>query len=251
MAAQNRATLFNKCLRTLKKTYEPQVPSTTRSVFEQVIFGTCLENASLQTAEDSYLRLTEDYLDWNELRVSSPRELAESFSNQEAPLEKARTLKSIIHAIFETEYNFELETLTRMTQTQAAKTLNSFNGMRPFIASHILQTSLKAHVIPLDTISIRAVTRLGLVDTNASIDKMNGNLKRLVSKNQGPLFCSLIRQLALDVCVADTPAIRKCALADICPTAIEIETEKQAPPTKTKKGTAKKKPKPKATRKRK
>ena len=31
----------------------------------------------------------------------------------------------------------------------------------------------------------------------------------------------------------------------------EIETEKQAPPTKSKKGTAKKKPKPKATRKRK
>ena len=245
MAAPNRATLFNKCLRTLKKTYEPQVPSPTRSVFEQVIFGICLENVSLETAEDSYLRLTEDYLDWNELRVSSPRELAESFSKQEAPLEKARTLKSITHAIFETEYNFELETLTRMTQTQAVKTLNSFDGMRPFIAAHILQTSLKAHVIPLDAISIRAVTRLGLVDASAAIDKMSANLKRLVSKNQGPIFCSLIRQLALDVCVADTPAIRKCALADVCPTAIEMETKKKSPPEKTKKSKAKKKPKAK------
>jgi len=245
MAAPNRATLFNKCLRTLKKTYEPQVPSPTRSVFEQVIFGICLENVSLETAEDSYLRLTEDYLDWNELRVSSPREIAESFSKQEGPLEKARTLKSIMHAIFETEYNFELETLIRMTQTQAVKTLNSFDGMRPFIAAHILQTSLKAHVIPLDAISIRAVTRLGLVDASAAIDKMSANLKRLVSKNQGPIFCSLIRQLALDVCVADTPAIRKCALADVCPTAIEMETKKKSPPEKTKKSKAKKKPKAK------
>ena len=249
MAAQNRATLFNKCLRTLKNTYEPQVPSSTRSVFEQVIFGICLENTSLETAEDSYLRLTEDYLDWNELRVSSPREIAESFSKQEAPLEKARTLKSIIHAIFETEYNFELETLIKMTQTQAVKTLNSFDGMRPFIAAHILQTSLKAHVIPLDAISIRAVTRLGLVDTSTVIDKMNATLKRLVPKNQGAILSSLIRQLALDVCVADTPAIRKCALADVCPTAIEMETKKKSPSAKTKKGTAKKKPKPKATRK--
>jgi len=210
-----------------------------------VIFGICLENVSLETAEDSYLRLTEDYLDWNELRVSSPREIAESFSKQEGPLEKARTLKSIMHAIFETEYNFELETLIRMTQTQAVKTLNSFDGMRPFIAAHILQTSLKAHVIPLDAISIRAVTRLGLVDASAAIDKMSANLKRLVSKNQGPIFCSLIRQLALDVCVADTPAIRKCALADVCPTAIEMETKKKSPPEKTKKSKAKKKPKAK------
>ena len=106
----------------------------------------------------------------------------------------------------------------------------------PLLPHTFCKTSLKAHVIPLDAISIRAVTRLGLVDTSTVIDKMNATLKRLVPKNQGAILSSLIRQLALDVCVADTPAIRKCALADVCPTAIEMETEKKSPSAKTKKG---------------
>lgn len=221
MAVANRAKFFDKLYRLLHKQYEVHVPPE-RPVLEQALFGVCLENATWQAAEAAFARLRERFFDWNEVRVSSPRELAESLDGLSDPLQRARAIKAILQSVFESRYAFDLEGLRRLSLGQAAKELGALDGISPFVVAFVLQAALKGHAIPLDETTIRVVRRLGLAGEQADCEEMRASLERLVSKTRGPAFCSLLRELAFDVCLPDEPRVRRCVVAEICPTAKQI-----------------------------
>jgi len=235
MAVANRAKFVDKVYRLLRKQYTPQLPSSDRPVLQQAIFGVCLENAPLELAEAAYERLEQGFYDWNEVRVSSARELGEAFEGLPDPLDRGRGVKAILQSVFETHYQFDLEGLRRLSLGQAAKDLKKFDGVTPFVVAFVLQTALKGHAIPLDDTCIRAALRLGLVTEQTGPDEMRASLERLVPKNKGPAFCSLIRQLAFDVCLPEKPRIERCVLAEICPTAQELKEAAKSAPSKSSK----------------
>jgi hypothetical protein len=101
MAIANRGKFFDKVYRLLRKQYEAPTTPTDRSVLEQALFGVCLENAPFAAAEAAFARLQEDYFDWNEARVSSARELAETLDGLPDALERGRAIKGILQSVFE------------------------------------------------------------------------------------------------------------------------------------------------------
>ena len=78
MAAKNRAALINKVLKVVKKHYKPAPPPKDRSLLQHLLFACCLENSSHDAAEKVFHALSTDYFDWNEVRVSTVRELGEA-----------------------------------------------------------------------------------------------------------------------------------------------------------------------------
>jgi hypothetical protein len=50
------------------------------SVLEQFIFALCRENATLEQAQQAFNNLRAGFFDWNEVRVSSPREIEEALA---------------------------------------------------------------------------------------------------------------------------------------------------------------------------
>src|SRR5438067_12626230 len=55
-------------------------PPEARPVLEEFVYGLCRENATREQAERAYRCLRQRFYDWNEVRVSSVRELEEVFS---------------------------------------------------------------------------------------------------------------------------------------------------------------------------
>lgn len=249
MAIGNRGKFFDKVYRLLRKQYEVATPETDRPVLEQALFGVCLENARLEGAEAAFARIREDYFDWNEVRVSSPRELAESLEGLPDPLERARSIKAILQSVFESHYEFGLEGLRRLSLSQAAKEMRKLEGFSPFVIAFVSQVALKGHTIPLDEVTIRAVRRLGLAGEDAGLEEMRGSLERLIPKARGPAFSSLLRALAFDVCLPEEPRFRKCVLEEICPTAAEAEASAKSARAKRQKGENSRRATPTARRK--
>lgn len=235
MAVANRAKFFDKLYRLLRKQYEVHLPSADRPVLEQALFAVCLENATCQAAEAAFARLRERFFDWNEIRVSSPRELAESLDGLPDPLQRGRAIKAILQSVFESRYAFDLEGLRRLSLGQAGKELTKLDGVSAFVVAFVLQAALKGHTIPLDDATIRVVHRLGLASEEADPEEMRASLERLVPKSRGPAFCSLLRELAFDVCLPEEPRVRRCVLAEICPTAKQIAEAPKLRPPKVKK----------------
>src|SRR5262249_58269325 len=72
----NKQRLLTQIFTTLKKRYDPSEPEA-RSVLEQFLYAICREGASREQADRAFRNLKDHFFDWNEIRVSSAREVEE------------------------------------------------------------------------------------------------------------------------------------------------------------------------------
>ena len=149
MSSNNRATQINKVLKVVKKHYKPSLPQE-RTVLEQLVFACCLENSLHDDAERVFGLLVTDYFDWNEVRVSSIRELTELIRPLNDAEESAMRVKRVLQSVFETHYSFDLEPLKKQNIGQAIKLLEKVHGTTPFTIAYVTQHGLGGHSIPIN-----------------------------------------------------------------------------------------------------
>src|SRR5580700_5554050 len=84
-----------------------------RPVLEQFLYAICREGVTRELAERAYGNLREQYFDWNEVRVSSPRELAESMDCLPDAENRGQRVIDFLQEVFETTFSFDLESLQK------------------------------------------------------------------------------------------------------------------------------------------
>ncbi len=94
MATQNRSLQIKQALKVLRRHYKGADPQPGLSTFEYLLFACCLENSPHEAAERACANLKKQYYDWNEVRVSSIGELAESLKMLNDPEDGARRHRS-------------------------------------------------------------------------------------------------------------------------------------------------------------
>jgi endonuclease-3 len=196
-----------------------------RPVLEQFIFAICREGTSRCAAEKAFRSLREGFFDWNEVRVSSVREIAEILQGVPQAEVRAQRIIAFLQEVFETTFSFDLEGLQKKGLKIAAKQLSRYEAANDYSVAFVVQQSLGGHALPLDKPSLRVLTRLGLIDGDDSDQEATrASLEHQVPKAKGSLFTDLISVLAEDCCWSEEPQCSRCPLASSCPTAKEIKT---------------------------
>ena len=186
-------------LKVVKKHYKPVAPPKERSLLQNLLFACCLENSLHDAAEKVFHSLSTDYFDWNEVRVSTIRELSEVLKPLNDPTEAATRLKRVLQSVFETHYSFDLEPLKKQNIGVAVKTLEKYNGSTPFIVAYVTQQSLGGHSIPVNQGLLESMRIVGVVtDAEAAKGAVPG-LERTVPKNKGVETGSLLHQLGVEM----------------------------------------------------
>src|SRR5437879_13571247 len=73
----NKQRLVTQVMSCLSKSKAPpELPG--RPVLEQFIYAVCREGSTREAADNAFKSLQEQFFDWNEVRVSSVRELADA-----------------------------------------------------------------------------------------------------------------------------------------------------------------------------
>lgn len=218
MASNNRATQINKVIKVVKKHYKPVEPQKDRSVLEHLLFACLLENSLYDDVTKVFEVLTKDYFDWNEVRVTSIRELTEVMKPLNDPEESATRLKRVLQSVFETHYSFDLEPLRKQNIGQAVKQIEKYNGATPFIVAYVTQNALGGHSIPVNQGLLQAMLTVGVVsDAEAAKNAVPG-LERAVPKTRGFEISALLHQLGVELHRSPYgPVIRK-QLLEIEPT---------------------------------
>jgi endonuclease-3 len=213
MASNNRAGLINKVIKVVKKYYKPTEPPKDRKVLEHLIFASCVENSNQEEADKVFQALTTDYFDWNEVRVSSIRELAEAMKPLNDSEEAATRVKRVLQSVFETQYSFDLEPMKKQNIGQAIKQLEKFHGTTPFTVSYVTQHGLGGHSIPINQGLLEAMRVVQVVsDAEAAKGTVPG-LERAVPKTKGSEIGSLLHQLGVELHRSPLgPTIRKLLL---------------------------------------
>jgi endonuclease III len=213
MAAKNRAALINKVLKVVKKHFKPAAPTKDRSLLEHLLFACLLENSSHDAAEKVFATLSTEYFDWNEVRVSTIRELSEALKPLNDPPDAATRLKRILQSVFETHYSFDLEGLKKQNIGAAVKTLEKYNGSTPFMVAYVTQQALAGHSIPVNQGLLESMRIVGVVSDGEAAKGTVPGLERTVPKSKGAELGSQLHQLGIEMFRSPYgPTIRKLLL---------------------------------------
>jgi endonuclease-3 len=213
MASSNRATVINRLHKELKKQFKAAAPAVERSVLENLIYALCLEDTRQEIADACYARLLEMYFDWNEVRVTTVRELREVFRQSPRAAEAAAHVKDALQSVFESQYSFDLEHLKKQSQGQAVGTLEGLRGSTPFAVAYVTQHSLGGHAIPLGPGTMDVLYIVGVISEKEKDAGQAPGLARAIAKTKGLEFSSLLHQLTAEfVAAPHSPKVRDMLL---------------------------------------
>ena len=253
MSAKNRADLINKLYKVAKKEYNFIKPLSNRTVFEHMLYGCCLENSTFEAADEALAKLQENFCDWNEVRVTTIDELAESGKNLGNPREGATSVKQTLYGVFEKYFTYDLDFLKKENLSKAVATFEAMKGVTRFVISYVSQNGLGGHSIAIDRSTMSLFYVLGIVSEDEAQKGRVPGLERTIAKAKGVEFFVLVHQLA--VAFASTPFSSKVRekLLQINPDAKERfpkrASKKKPEPAKPVKKAAAKKTVKKATAK--
>jgi endonuclease-3 len=215
----NKQRVLNHLISALKSRHQEQ---DARNVLGDLIYAICREASTCQQADVAFRNLQDRFFDWNEIRVSSPREVAEALAGLPNAEERAVRLIHFLQEVFETTYSFDLDALQKKGTKQAAKQLSRYEAVSDYTVAWVVQHSLGGHAIPLDNPSLRVLKRLGLLEAdNHDPEAVRTALEHLVPKARAAVFTDLVSSLADEFCTEREPACSSCPMVAECPTGQE------------------------------
>lgn len=217
MAAANRANVFSASQKVVKKHYK-SAGADKRSILEQLVFAALLENAPRKIAEDNFESLLKEYIDWNEIRVTSVAELAEMFVKHPTPEAAASRMKILLQNIFESVYGYDLEGMKKGNQGKAVTQIEQY-GATPFVVGYVTQHGLGGHSIPVDSALVNLMFVLGAL-SDKEMDKLAvPGIERAIPKTKGVEYADMIHELAVDFQMAPFSKKIRDLLLEISPDA--------------------------------
>ncbi len=200
MSANNRAALINRTIKVIRKYFKPvPPPPKDRTLLEHVLFACLLEDSPHESAEQVFNSLKQDYFGWNEVRVSTIRELTDVLKPLVNPSGSAARLKQSLHSVFESVYQFDIETLKKQNIGAAVKQLEKYQGTTPFVVSYVTQMALGGHAIPVNSGLMISLHTIGVISDDEFKKNIVPGLERAVPKNKGHEIASLLHQLGVEI----------------------------------------------------
>jgi endonuclease-3 len=201
-----------------------------RPVLDQLVYAICREGTTREKADLAFQNLKERFYDWNEIRVSSPREVDDALSDLPDSEARAHRVLSVLQEVFETTFSFDLEPLQKKGLKIAAKQLARYQAATDFGVAWVSQFTLGGHAVPVDAPALRVLRRLGVIDTdNESPENMSAALETLIPKSRTAAFLDAVSVVADEFCLEDDPECARCPLKGDCPTGQESNRLAVAP----------------------
>jgi endonuclease III len=183
-----------------------------------MVYAVCRRNAPRELADSAFARLKSAFTDWNEVRVSAIREVADVLAPLPDAFERAEQLIGLLQEVFESLYSFDLESLASKPIPQATKYLTRWRHADHFVLAWTLQNGLQAHAFPVDEATHRVVIRLGLVREDQSLASASNILQRQVRKADTASAYEVLSAVAHRYCLPE-PRCSECCMRSCCLTA--------------------------------
>ena len=196
--ASDRAALLKKLFPIIKKQYKLLIPKGNKPVLETMLYAICLEDSTVEEADQSFKKLFEEFPDLNEVRVSTIGEIERAFLGQTSSEWRAFRVISVLKFVFDKSYAFEFEGLRKKTLDLATKQLAKIKDLSPFVRDYTLHEITGAHLIPIDPATARLLIWLGLAVPTQTAEQMGESMKAAVRKAEVEAFVFTLRCLSAD-----------------------------------------------------
>ncbi len=216
-----RETFFRDVCSKIEGEYGRTVtPIASMPPIDAVVFLIIATRHTKEVAERSHKALVTDFVDWNEVRVSSPREIAISLKIKEraAREERAQEIRDFLVSLFRERSQVSLAFLTELDYEAAAEMVGGLEGVNAGLAAQIALFLSPEEGIQSSTHLVRVARRLGLVDKRATPTKTRAALEKMVGDNgDRHRLHRVLMHIGMTVCLPKTLKCAECLTHGSCP----------------------------------
>lgn len=167
-------------LKKLGAAYDPR-PFETRAPLEELIYSCLLWEATTQRADAAFRRFQDQFVDFNELRVTRPHLVVASLGKT-YPLgeERAKRLLAILEDLYTREYAVTLDAAVKASKRDARKYLDSLEGINQFISARVALLVLDSHAVPVEDRLCTKLIAAEILPEGTTPEKAAGILERQI-----------------------------------------------------------------------
>jgi endonuclease III len=162
----------------------------------QLLLGVMSRDAPESKAAEGLERLHSMVVDYNELRVVPPTELAAALEDFPDGRLKGEDISRALNAIFAQEHSTTLGRLANLPRKDAAAALEKIDGLEPYTRARIRLLGLGHHAVPLDEAMWALARREGLVDNRCPLAEAQAFLERQIAEEDALDFVALMKRYA-------------------------------------------------------
>jgi endonuclease III len=184
-----------KLYRLLKRKYPKPQKVIYEEPLEALVYAVISENMPGKAAQSVMKRISDNFVDLNDLRVSLSAEVIEVLGEDTFVTRNvASSLTKALRAVFNRYNTISLEELKKMGKRPARQALERVEGTSTFVVDYCMLTSLQGHSIPLTKNMIQYLRSKEIVHPAADEQEIEGFLTRQISAKNGYEFYALLRQ---------------------------------------------------------
>jgi endonuclease III len=162
----------------------------------QLILGVLSRDAPEARASEGLERLRSVVVDYNELRVIPPIELADLLGDFPEPRLKCEDISRALNAIFAAEHTVSLDRLAGLPRKDVLAVLEGIDGLEAYTRARIRLLGLRQHAIPLDEAMWALVRREKLVDPRCPLHEAQQFLERHLPEESALENVALLKKFA-------------------------------------------------------
>jgi endonuclease III len=175
-----------------KQAPEPRATAPTEPL-EQLVLAVLGQDTSPASARRALDLVLQQMVDLNEVRVSSPREIADIIGPViPDSLACATRLCSILNAVFNLQNTMSLASLHTLGKRDAKRWLEQLDGIEPFHVASVLLWSLGGHAIPISARLMTLLRKEELIDPTASVTEVQSFFERHIAPSDAKTFCQIM-----------------------------------------------------------
>ncbi|MCP3902311.1 MAG: hypothetical protein GY715_01635 [Planctomycetes bacterium] len=134
----------------------------------------------------AYRKLLDQVVDYNDLRVTMPPEMASCLgSRYPMAMDRCQRLRTVLRNIYLREHRVDLDSLKEAGKRDVKKYLESLEGMWPYAANRVMLLCFDVHAIPVDEQLRRELVAAGAADEAADVSEVGAWLARQIKAGAG------------------------------------------------------------------
>jgi len=216
MAGKWQQQLVKRVTVSLRKLYGRPAAATKRPALDELLLGILDDGVSEKKALAALAALSRWFVDWNEVRVASPAEVAALISGIPEASAKARAIKSVLHRIYALTHDMSLEFLREKQPREVSRVISGIENFPEGALARATIYGLGQPVMPLTPKVSLVCRRLGLLDGGSRQKALTRQLECIVLKQNMFEVHWLLSRHADAICRRRTPGCADCKLNGIC-----------------------------------
>lgn len=205
-------------LRGLEKPYGKVFVLPEEPILDHAVFLLLREGWDWRKAQKALRILQKDFIDWNEVRVSSAAELKSALASEGGKdLDvKVDKIRALLASLWKERNATSLEFLREMEPDSRRRLLSALGVLSPAHVQILLQCLAGKETMLVSQPAIRTLTRIGLIDRVHSENAARKVLEKMVEGDDLWTFQSHLTQHGEEICQSKSPRCGECAIVSLC-----------------------------------